>query len=169
MSNTQLRFVLVDELATQEFGKTLADALLLSLSDTSIDSVRLFLHGELGAGKTTLVRACLRSLGIQGPIKSPTYTLLEPYKRGEGLVSGINIAHLDLYRLLEPEELDYIGVRELSETYNIVFVEWPEKAQGLLGQADINIQLNHIDNGRELLLSANNSSIIETINSIKNS
>ena len=87
----------------------------------------IYFHGELGAGKTTLVRAILRKLGIEGKVKSPTYTLVEPYHVGE-----MNLFHFDLYRLAHPEELEYLGVREFFGKRSITMIEWPEKGEGYL-------------------------------------
>ena len=155
----QIQKNLKDASETDDFGRALALSLKESLVNSDIRSCLIFLHGELGAGKTSLVRSCLRELGVEGAIKSPTYTLLEPYElffphdvSSDSNDFGLKIAHLDLYRLLEPEELDYIGGRDLKDNYQLVFVEWPDKAHGYIPQADINIQLNHKDTGRTLNL-----------------
>ena len=160
-------FILKNEQATNNFGAKLAELLVDILSTKEEKSLLIFLNGELGAGKTSLVRACLQSLGVKGAIKSPTYTLLEPYELPESGPKGLKIAHLDLYRLLEPEELDYIGGRNLKESFQIIFIEWPEKGLGALPAADINIQLNHIDTGRTLYLTSPNSEISAKVKSIK--
>ena len=153
----QIHKILKDAAETNEFGNKLAQSLRESFVNSDVKSCLIFLQGELGAGKTSLVRACLRALGVAGAIKSPTYTLLEPYevilqqhKPSQDSEYGLKIAHLDLYRLLEPEELDYIGGRDLKDNYQLIFVEWPDKAVGYIPQADINIQLNHEDTGRGL-------------------
>ena len=155
----QFQKILKNASATNEIGGKLAVSLKHSLLSSDIKSCVVFLQGELGAGKTSLVRACLRELGVVGPIKSPTYTLLEPYdvvfselSSTKGERPGLKIAHLDLYRLQEPEELDYIGGRDLKENYHLIFVEWPQKAQGYISQPDINIQLNHMDTGRMIVI-----------------
>lgn len=104
----------------------------------------IFLHGELGAGKTTLVRGYLQALGHKGPVKSPTYTLIEPYE-----FAGERVLHLDIYRLGDPTELEYMGIRDDLGAGNTLLVEWPERAKGYLGQADIEIDLHYSDPGRK--------------------
>jgi len=94
------------------------------------------LTGPLGAGKTTLVRGFLRALGHTGRVPSPSYTLVEPYT-----IDGHRVVHLDLYRLADPDEIEYLGVRDLLDGTRIVIVEWPERAAGALGAADLEIDL----------------------------
>src|ERR1700742_2364813 len=93
----------------------------------------IFLHGDLGAGKTTLVRGLLRALGHAGRVPSPTYTLVEPYEIGP-----LSLKHLDLYRIADPEELEYLGVRELAGT---VLIEWPERGGHFLPEPDLDCRL----------------------------
>ena len=163
-----IQLSLDNELATDQFGTELAVVLMDGLLQPKQKSLIIYLEGELGAGKTSVVRACLRALGIDGPIKSPTYTLLEPYEtKGQGIV-GLKIAHLDLYRLQEPEELDYIGGRDLPVLYQLVFVEWPSKGLGSLPDCDIKIQLNHEHRGRSVKIFSENSEFINKLKSIKN-
>ena len=114
--------------------------------------VMVYLRGDLGAGKTTLVRGFLRGLGYQGVVRSPTYTLLEPY-----CVAGVEVLHLDLYRLSNPEELAYIGIRDLATEQTICFVEWPERGTGLLPPADLIIDFSYDSDRRELVLRADRS------------
>jgi tRNA threonylcarbamoyladenosine biosynthesis protein TsaE len=103
------------------------------------------LQGDLGTGKTTLVRGVLRGLGHAGPVRSPTFTLLEPYEMG-----SMQLYHLDLYRLGDPEELEYLGLRDLLDEKSVLFVEWPERGRGVLPAPDLVILLRYADSGREL-------------------
>jgi tRNA threonylcarbamoyladenosine biosynthesis protein TsaE len=98
----------------------------------------LYLRGELGTGKTTLVRGFLRALGHKGVVRSPTYTLIEPYTLGDK-----EIIHLDLYRLAEPEELEFLGLRDWLDGHTVLLIEWPERSNGLLPPADIEIAIEH--------------------------
>lgn len=104
----------------------------------------IFLNGELGAGKTTLVRGYLQALGYQGAVKSPTYTLIEPYE-----VAGRRLLHLDIYRLADPLELEALAIRDELDPDNTLLVEWPERAQGYLGEPDIEINLLYSGDSRQ--------------------
>ena len=109
----------------------------------------VWLQGDLGAGKTTLVRGLLKTLGHAGKVKSPTYTLVEPY-----VVSGLYLYHFDLYRFVDPEEWDATGFRDYFNQQSVCLVEWPEKAGDLLPQPDIEIRLAIDGTGRTASLSA---------------
>ena len=125
---------------------TLAKALARSLPARAV----IHLHGELGAGKSTLARALLRELGVTGPIKSPTYTLVERYPLGES-----EAVHLDLYRIAGAGELDFLGLDELAAAARLWLVEWPERGGSALPAADLDIYLSVLGEGRQALLLAN--------------
>ncbi|HHM06342.1 MAG TPA: tRNA (adenosine(37)-N6)-threonylcarbamoyltransferase complex ATPase subunit type 1 TsaE [Gammaproteobacteria bacterium] len=107
-----------------------------------------FLLGELGAGKTTLVRGVLRAYGHAGAVKSPTYSLLESYRIG-----GFRLHHLDLYRLNDPEELAYLGFRDLLDGDALLLIEWPQRGEEALPVANLQMELEQRANGRVLRLS----------------
>jgi tRNA threonylcarbamoyladenosine biosynthesis protein TsaE len=105
----------------------------------------LYLRGDLGAGKTTLTRGLLRGFGYTGAVKSPTYTLIEPYE-----LPDRRISHLDLYRVGDPGELEYLGLRELLDQPAIVLIEWPERGEGWLPPADLDVRIAYRDAGRRV-------------------
>ena len=133
---------LPDEAATIAFGQALLDALPEDLAGWTI-----LLNGELGAGKSTFARAFIRAAGHTGPVPSPTYTLVEPYQLPRG-----NIYHVDLYRVSDEEELRYLGWNELDDGCRIV--EWPDRAPGLLAQADLSLTFAYDGDGRSVEIEA---------------
>ncbi|KAF1009669.1 MAG: tRNA threonylcarbamoyladenosine biosynthesis protein TsaE [Luteibacter sp.] len=127
--------ILVDEDATIALGRQLAAALP--------DGLVAFLHGDLGAGKTTFARAFLKALGVGERVKSPTYSLVEGYDLGDR-----QAFHLDLYRIADPGELEWLGLDSLAEPGAIVLVEWPERGAGALPPVDLELHFRHEGTGR---------------------
>ena len=109
----------------------------------------VYLEGDLGMGKTTLVRGVLRGLGYQGPVKSPTYTIVEPYD-----LSGFEAFHFDLYRVTDAEELEFMGIRDYFTDGSLCLIEWAEMGRGVLPEADLIISLSLIREGRHVSLDA---------------
>lgn len=140
---------LADEAETEFLGAC--------LGSVSGSGAMLFLEGDLGTGKTTLTRGLLRSLGHKGAVKSPTYTLVEPYDTLQPPVY-----HFDLYRLGDAEELEMMGIRDYMEKQALVIVEWPRRGEGLLPAPDCHVALKHEGRGRRARLSAG-SALGETL------
>lgn len=124
----------------------------------------IYFVGQLGAGKTTLVRGLLRALGVTGPVRSPTYTLVEPYE-----IDGRMAFHMDLYRLADPEELEYIGIRELDDAESIRLIEWPERGKGALPEADLTIGIAFEGHGRRLAVETGTTAGREIAESLRES
>lgn len=144
------RWHLEGEQKTERLGARLAKAALPGLV--------IYLQGELGTGKTTLVRGFLRCLGHQGKVRSPTYTLVEPYRFGNAMVY-----HLDLYRLADPAELDAIGVRDYFDGKAIMLIEWPERGGSELAPPDLRVRLSYSPGGRDAALQAVTRRGLETL------
>jgi tRNA threonylcarbamoyladenosine biosynthesis protein TsaE len=142
--------VLVDEDAMAEVAVRMSEHLQAPMV--------IFFEGDLGAGKTTFARALIQALGHRGRVKSPTYGLLECYP-----VKNIQVLHLDLYRIVDAGELEYLGIRDLLDPNTVLLVEWPQNGQGALPQPDVSLKLDdagekrlliwqaHTQNGRNLV------------------
>ncbi len=188
MSNKSKSLQIINEEAMLDLGKKLANL--------SYRGLIIYLDGDLGTGKTTLVRGFLRAMGHQGAVKSPTFTIVEPYlldynklfnynvlddnlklntykekqqnlkclglKEAALKEPGLKIYHFDLYRLEDPEELEYIGIRDYLDGRAIALIEWPEKGYGLLPEADLVIKINHQKQQRqvELIPQSDNAQVL---------
>jgi len=167
-SNLPNHLQIINEQAMMQFGASLAKWVK--------SGAIIYLDGDLGAGKTTLVRGFLRALGHQGAVKSPTFTVVEPYSLDNNKLFNYNVLevdlkpesddelitvsrahsvkvyHFDLYRLEDPEELEYMGIRDYLDGQVIALIEWPEKGYGVLPRADLTIKIVHQNQGREVEL-----------------
>ena len=141
---TDRRLFLEGESDTEQLGRELAKQVAASGRGLTV-----FLEGDLGMGKTTLSRGVMRGLGHEGAVKSPTYTLVEPYEDLRPMAY-----HFDLYRLGDPEELEYMGIRDYFAGQSLCLIEWPERGKGLLPGADLEIRLEREGDGRSVTLKA---------------
>jgi tRNA threonylcarbamoyladenosine biosynthesis protein TsaE len=128
------RCELASEAETLAFGRVLAERLA--------GGGVVYLSGDLGVGKTTLVRGLLRALGFEGRVKSPSYGLIESYE-----LAGLTVHHLDLYRLSHGEEISYLGLEDLFEETSLLLIEWPEKGRGFLPPATMEVRLEDAPGG----------------------
>jgi tRNA threonylcarbamoyladenosine biosynthesis protein TsaE len=135
------RFGTLDEAALVAFAQRLAGLIA--------DGGVIHLHGDLGAGKTTFARALLRALGVDARIKSPTYSLVESYALGD-----LAIHHLDLYRIADPGELEWLGLADLATGRHLILIEWPQRAGDALPRPDLVVHLDHAGAARDIALEA---------------
>ena len=141
---SEVTLYLADEQAMSDFGARIARV--------TQGHGLIFLEGNLGMGKTTLSRGIIRGLGHVGAVKSPTFTLVEPYEIGD-----IRAFHFDLYRLVDPEELEFLGIRDYFEDDALCLIEWPDKGAGFLPKPDLTITIGPQDSGRSLKILAQGS------------
>ena len=140
-------FYLPQEEALLQFGQQFATTIQDYLTQHTDEGVVIYLNGDLGAGKTTLTRSIVRQFGHQGNVKSPTYTLVEEYQ-----LSSISVYHFDLYRLADPEELEFMGIRDYFRPQTLCLLEWASKGEGMIPEADILVQIDYAEEGRNLRL-----------------
>lgn len=145
---------LADEAATLDFGALMAKNLQAGLT--------IYLHGDLGAGKTTLVRGLLHGLGHVGKVKSPTYTLVEPYELPE-----FSLYHFDLYRFNDEEEWEAAGFRDYFNPGSVCLIEWPEKAEHILPTPDMDVNFSIKNAGRGVSVTAHTDSGLHCVNAMK--
>lgn len=139
---TEKTVFLADESATDSLGRAVAVAVKRSHKGATV-----FLRGNLGMGKTTLSRGVMRGMGHEGAVKSPTYTIVEPYEHLDPMVY-----HFDLYRLGDPEELEYLGIRDYFGNSSLCLIEWAERGAGILPEPDVQVTLEPEKEGRRATL-----------------
>ena len=149
-----LEFELIGEAQQEAFGRKIAEVLK--------PPCILYLEGDLGTGKTTLARGILRGLGYEGRVKSPTYTLLEPYD-----LATLSCYHFDLYRLSDPEELSFLGIEDLLREDSVFLVEWPAQGRGVLPVPDCLIEIAYCGDRRKLSFTAQSDKGIQIINNLQ--
>lgn len=155
---TTTTFELIDESATVNMGTTIANIIKNDIKKGLV----VYLNGDLGAGKTTLTRGFVQAMGHKGNVKSPTYTLVEPYELDEW-----NVYHFDLYRLGDPEELEFMGIRDYFNETSCCFVEWPEKGEGVLAKPDLIVNMEYVGTQRKITFDAKTTVAEQLIAKIK--
>ena len=153
---------LEDEAATLRLGGLLADATLEDLRTPDGSATVIHLHGELGAGKTTLARGILRGYGYDGPVKSPTYTLVEPYE-----LDRRRIYHFDLYRLADPGEMEFLGTEDYFAGESLCIVEWARHGGARIPAADLDIELSGAGAGRGVECTARSGKGAEIVKKLR--
>ena len=130
--------------ATADDMRALGRALGAALSSAGGGELVIGIEGELGAGKTTLVGGVLAGVGVAGAVRSPTYTLIEPYE-----AAGLQLYHIDLYRLTGPREVEALGIRDLLDARAVLLIEWPSRAAGALPTEDLSISIEYQGSGAQ--------------------
>jgi len=138
----------IGEEAMVELGEAIGSSLKTASKENQTNSALVFFEGDLGAGKTTLCRGILQAFGHNGAVKSPTYTLVESYKLDADELNTLQLHHFDLYRLGDPEELEFIGIRDYLQSGNYCLIEWPNCGEGVLPVPDLNISIGVAINDR---------------------
>lgn len=157
---------LADEEATVALGTALGQAVDSPLASTPVHAqtgLIISLHGDLGAGKTTLSRGVLQAFGHADAVKSPTYTLVETYQLADWVLH-----HFDLYRLHDPEELEYMGIRDYFGADTVALVEWPQRGGGHFPVADLSVALTLAADGRDVVIEALSARGTQVLNRLKN-
>lgn len=132
------------------YGEESMESLGASLASALKGGVVVYLEGDLGMGKTTIVRGILCGLGYEGAVKSPTYTIVEPYD-----FVGLEVFHFDLYRVTNAEELEYMGIRDYFSEASLCLIEWAEMGAGVLPEADVVVSLALLPQGRKVSITSN--------------
>lgn len=155
---------LKNEAATLRCGGLLAGATAAAedLHAGGAGATVIHLHGELGAGKTTLARGILRGFGYEGPVKSPTYTLVEPYE-----FERRRIYHFDLYRLADPGEVEFLGAEDYFAGGNLCIVEWARRGGGRIPAADLEVELRGAGAGRSIACEAHTGKGVEMVKKLR--
>ena len=158
----EFRGQLENETATLRCGGLLAGAAAAGLQAGDASATVIHLHGELGAGKTTLARGILRGFGYEGPVKSPTYTLVEPYELERG-----RIYHFDLYRLADPGEVEFLGTEDYFAGGSLCIVEWARRGGGRIPAADLEVELRGAGAGRSIACEAHTPKGAEMVKKLR--
>ena len=155
--------IVVVDLADAQATESLGAGLAAAIPSVGVDGLVVHLHGDLGAGKTTLVRGLLRRLGVTGVVRSPTYTLVEPYQAGA--ITGV---HVDLYRLRDPNDMEDLGLRDYLGPGTVLMIEWPEQGGAQTPPADLNIDIDYAGEARRASLRPMSASGTKWVNLWKN-